>query len=261
MNEKKDLGKNPDNPIKKRKGLPKITPSPRSNPQVVDRGKFFNHHPIARETKFMPLNATNVEIVKGYFDSISPQIYQLIAASNQFALYQFEGKDYEIFLLPIQIARLVKNLTKDNEIKHAGIHFGYMRRKKTTTGFARAFFLSYEGGEFIERFIEKSAPELKKQLQIINIDEQGEKAFLYGSNIQMEHITSESSSLKKHKLIFVHNNQGIYLGLGLLRVQQARSDNIKTRPRNKSDDFSRSYNFILSILNLTDAGHYLRDGF
>ncbi len=102
--------------------------------------------------------------------------------------------------------------------------------------------------------------ELKKQLQIIQIDEQGEKAFLYGSNIEMERITSDSSSLKKHQLIFVHNQQGIYLGLGLLRVQQARSENIKNRARTKSDDFSRSNNFILSILNLTDAGHYLRDG-
>ena len=102
-----------------------------------------------RDTKFMPLNATNVALVKDYFNQIHSQLYDLLAQSNQFVLYQFEGQEYEIFLIPVSMSKYIKRFTHEEEIKYAGIHLGYMRRHQTKTGFARAFYLSYEGGEFL----------------------------------------------------------------------------------------------------------------
>ena len=111
-----------------------------------------------RDTKFMPLNATNVALVKDYFNQIHSQLYDLLAQSNQFVLYQFEGQEYEIFLIPVSMSKYIKRFTHEEEIKYAGIHLGYMRRHQTKTGFARGFYLSYEGEEFPLRYIDEINP-------------------------------------------------------------------------------------------------------
>jgi ribosome biogenesis protein Nip4 len=122
--------------------------------------------------------------------------------------------------------------------------------------------LSYEGGEFILNYVESVSPEIKNQLQIAQLDEQGEKAFLYGADSEMDRITSDTNKLEKHKLIFIFNQNMTYIGLGLLFIKQAGSTKNDNRTGLKQrDEFSRSKNFMLKIMNLTDAGHFLRDGF
>ena len=155
--------------------------------------------------------------------------------------------------------RYVKELSKNLPIAHAGIHLGFMRRKKTHTGFERAFFLSYEGGEFLFHYIQNRMSDLFKGLQIATLNQEGEKGFLYGRNLEMHHVVGKYDQLQKKKLIFVQNQEGRFLGLALLMVQQAGSSKISDDGVEKRQDrYSRSQNFVLTLLNLADAGQYFR---
>jgi ribosome biogenesis protein Nip4 len=212
-----------------------------------------------RETKFVALNATNVEIIKEYFNSISPALFSTLASTGNYQLYQYEAEEREIFLIPDQMSRYVRELSKNLPIAHAGIHLGFMRRKKTHTGFERAFFLSYEGGEFLFHYIQNHIPELFTNLQVAKLDQEGEKGFLYGRNLEMRHVMGDHDHLQKKKLIFVQNQDGRFLGLALLMVKQAGSSKITDDgPEKRQNRYSRSQNFVLTLLNLADAGQYFR---
>ena len=135
-----------------------------------------------------------------------------------------------------------------------------MRRKTTKTGFERAFYLSYEGGEFLYQYARRHAPESSSQLQKITLNEAGIKAFLYGGAIKPEHVQSDTSSLHKKGLIFAVNREGIFLGLAILIVKQAGAL-VGDSDYERGPSFSsRSPNFAVSFLTLTDAGHFIRDG-
>jgi ribosome biogenesis protein Nip4 len=199
--------------------------------------------------------------VKSYFDDLQPELFEILANTNNFLLYQFEGIDHEVFLVPRLMNPIVKKLTKDVELKHAGIHLGYLRRKTTKTQFVRAFFLSFEGGEFLLQFLKTKAPKIHDQLQLIQLDEKGEKDFLYGREIDLDFVLTDTSNIQKHRLIFIHDQNMNYLGLGLLRVKRAGSTKSEEEFTPKTQDsYSRSRHFLLSILNLTDAGYFIRSG-
>jgi len=212
-----------------------------------------------REPKFTTLNTTNVQIVHKYFETISPTLYDTLARSGQFVLYQAEGNRYEIFLVPSEISPMIKQLNKNYPIMSAGIYLGFMKRQQTRTHFERQFFLSFEGGRFLWDYVNSHFPEIKKDLQSVSLDEEGEKAFFYGRNIEMDEVISETEHLVKKKITFVLDQHGEYIGLALLMVKQAGTEKpvlgIKT-----TDIYSRSPHFKLSLLNLSDGGKYLRKG-
>lgn len=224
------------------------------------KSKFSKKKILIQDTKFASLNSTNIKIIKEYFETIAPNLFDLLAKSNKYVLYQFEGMSHDIFLVPTSMSQIVKKLAKNMPIMHAGIHLGYMRRKRTHTGFVRAFFLSYEGGNFIYNFISKDHPEIMENIQKIQLNFKGEKAFLYGTNIEFENVISNTAKLMKKKLIFVFNKNDNYIGMALLIVKQAGKSK-PTEPRvKKTKTRSRSQNFTVSLLNLIDAGYYLRKG-
>jgi ribosome biogenesis protein Nip4 len=245
----------------------KSKPIPKSSLRMVTENKVrkaqvpFKPQMIksSRSSHFVQLNATNVALVKDVFNSIHPQLYTLLADTLTYSLYQFEGEKYEIFLVPQMFKAVLKSLSPSIYVYHAGIHLGFMRRKQTQTGFERTFFLSYEGGDFLLNLIKKKFVRLLPEIQTIKLNEQGEKIFLYGGEIRGEHVISDMSQLKKKNLIFVQDQEGHYIGLALLMVLQAKSTRWEDTQK-KADITSRSSNFILKILNLTDAGHFLRDG-
>lgn len=217
-----------------------------------------NKNPMV--TKFLPCNSTNIQIIRDYFETITPTLYNKLANSGKYQLFQYEGNSNEIFLVPIEISQLVKKFTKKIPIFHAGIHLGYMRRKRTHTGFERAFYLSYEGGEFIYSIIQSSLKKLKSEIQTITLDVKGEKSFLYGQNIDFESVISDTSKLSKKRVIFVLNNQKRYIGLSLLLVKQAGAVNSEAKDSKFQAEYSRSPNFTLALINLIDAGYFLRKG-
>ncbi|MHA1585596.1 MAG: hypothetical protein ACTSVU_09730 [Promethearchaeota archaeon] len=232
--------------------------SKRTSSQKTYKNKYSPT--LDRETKFMPCNSTNITIIKDYFQTVAPQIFDELASSNKYILYQLEDISHDIFLVPTTMTKIVKKLTRNLPIIHAGIHLGYMRRKRTHTGFQRAFYLSYEGGEFVFNLIKKSYPSLLSQIQVIQIDDEGEKAFLYGRDLSLNEVVSETEKLMKKKVIFVENEIHEFLGLALLMVKQAGSKKPEKNSQKVRDEYSRSPNFILSLLNLSDAGYYLRKG-
>ncbi|MCF2142014.1 MAG: hypothetical protein K9W44_18340 [Candidatus Lokiarchaeota archaeon] len=213
----------------------------------------------SQDIKFTTLNTTNVQIVKKYFETISPSLFDTMARSGQFVLYQAEGEGYEIFLVPSEISPLIKQLNKNFPLMYAGIPLGFMKRQQTRTRFERQFFLSFEGGRFLWKYIQSYLPEIKNELQSVILDEDGEKAFFYGRNIEMDDVISETEKLVKKKITFVLDQNKEYIGLALLMVKQAGTEKpvlgIKTR-----DLYSRSPNFKLNLLNLSDGGKYLRKG-
>ncbi len=251
-------------PITKTKhiGLPKMRVKKTSGKisKNKKRRKKTTNKKISQDTKFVPLNATNVNIVKEYCETISKSLYDALSNSGEYVLYQYENISRDIFLVPTTMTKYVKKMARNFQLVHAGIHLGYMRRKRTRTGFERAFFLSYEGGEFIYSVAKDKYPEIHKDLQSIKINSIGEKAFLYGRSIEMENILSNFSSIIKKKIIFVFDRLDNYIGLALLRVKQAgikRPDDVQGR---QIDQYSRSQNFTLSLMTLTDSGYYLRKG-
>jgi len=156
------------------------------------------------------------------------------------------------------MSRLVRTISKSNDIFHAGIHLGYMRRKKTHTGFERSFLLSYEGGAFLHHYINQFHPSLP-EYQKIQLDEEGEKKFLYGQDVSFDDILTETEKLTKKRIIFVENEQGNYLGIALLLVKQAGAKKPIDHEKER-DDYSRSPNFRLRLMTLSDAGYYVRKG-
>jgi ribosome biogenesis protein Nip4 len=211
------------------------------------------------EMKFNPLNTTNIGIIKEYFTTIAPNLYETLAETNEYSLYQLEARENEIFLIPNSLKKYVKKLAQNVPVTFAGIHLGYMRRKQTKTGFERAFYLSFEGGDFLNRTFLAAHPEFLPQIQRITLRDTGVKTFLYGGEIHFDQIESDTNNLRKKNLIFVFDTKKNYLGLALLIVKQASTvrepDNLEA-----VDPNSRSKNFALSLLTLTDAGHFLRDG-
>lgn len=260
-----DLGKKTEDNSQDRsarrraKGLPKMGYK-KTSKKVQKKTHHKKKTSQSRETKFVPLNTTNVTLIKEYFETISPDLFDTIANSGNFVLYQFEDISRDIYLVPTTMSRMVKKFSRNFPIIHSGIHFGYMRRKRTRTGFERAFFLSYEGGEFIYHLTKQTYPEIFKDIQTIQIDEDGAKAFSYGRPIELDCVVSEISSIVKKKLIFVLDEQEDYIGLSLLRVKQAGVKRPIEGEYKSVDDYSRSQNFTLSLMTLTDLGNYLRKG-
>ncbi len=233
------------------------TPSSKSSPP---KRKYVPKSDRGENTKFMPCNSTNIQIIKDYFATISPSLYNRLANSGDYQLFQYEGYSHEIYLVPMRLSRLVKKFTKTFAISYAGVHLGYMRRKRSHTGFERAFYLSYEGGEFLYSRIHSHFQDLLSEVQTLTLSGRGEKSFLYGQNISFGDVLSDTEHLQKKKLIFVKNEQEIYLGLALLLVRQAGGVNVEAKDSKYQHEFSRSPNFTVAIINLTDAGYFLRQG-
>lgn len=244
------------------KGLPKPKYGTQQKPFKSKKSKFPPKKPVLKETKFMPCNSTNIQLIKDYFETIEPTLYELLAKSGKYVLYQYEGLSREIYLVPTTMTRFVKKFSRSRilPVVHAGIHLGFMRRAMTFTGFARAFFLSYEGGEFVYNLMKSEFPKLLPKIQIIQISSTGEKSFLYGHDIEIDDVISEINHLQKKKLIFVKDHLKDYIGLALLIVKQAGSKKPGKDEFKTIDFHSRSPHFTLRLMNLIDAGYYLRKG-
>jgi len=258
----KRFEKKPETQKSRPKGLPKPKYGTQQKTFKSKKSKFPPRKPVLKETKFMPCNSTNIQLIKDYFETIEPRLYDILATSGKYVLYQYEGLSREIYLVPTTMTKYVKKFSRSRilPVVHAGIHLGYMRRAMTYTGFARAFFLSYEGGEFVYTLMKTEHPNMLGKIQVIQIDSTGEKSFLYGHDIEIDDVISEINHLQKKKLIFVKDQTKNYIGLALLIVKQAGSKKPGKDEFKTIDFHSRSPHFTLRLMNLTDAGYYLRKG-
>ncbi len=240
-------------------GLPKVDRTQRNRPKKNEKskGKSKSGNKQDKPAQFVLLNATRVNRVKYYFETISKDLYDKIFYKSKYYLYQNTGKDRKVFLVPLEMHNLVSSLRKKAVIDHCAIYLGFLKSKRDRTGYSERFYLSYEGGRFIYDLINKKYTDLLNDIQIIKLNNSGERMFLYGQNISLDKCISETEELTKRKLIFVINQQNEYLGLALLKVKMIGQQEYDAKTR-YIEEYSRSGNFMLSILNLADAGYYLR---
>ena len=208
-------------------------------------------------SKFVLLNASRINKVKDYFKTIHENLYSKLLEKNRYFLYQNLGKGKQVFLVSMEIHNLVSSLRKAAPIKHCGINLGFFQSKRDRKGYNERFYLSFEGGRFLYSLIQNKFPKIFQEIQIIKLNTDGERSFLYGQDISLDRITSETEDLVKRRLIFVLNRKNQYIGLALLKVKLIGNKDYSQKTR-YIEEYSRSGNFMLSILNLADAGYYLR---
>lgn len=174
-------------------------------------------------------------IIQG-LESISATIRQYIQGrQDQFFISlpktNTEIQFPQVFFVPEQLIVLVNKTLCMEEIKEAGIYFGFIKRGD--------FRLSIEGAEFL------------KDLQIINendiiyVNEKGTKAILYGNKIKREMIKTFPKDLAKNRLYFVFNRYKELIAIGLSLIGQKEIGDME----NKED----------IAVNLIDKGYYLRE--
>ncbi len=206
------------------------------------------------------MNATRVKKVKKYFKSISPHLFEKMVEQTNYHLYNYTDNEKPVFLVPRHIHNLVSKMKKMVEIQHCAISIGFFKATRTRAGFDERFYLSYEGGRFLYDLIEKKFPEIQKEIFTAKLDKKGEKTFLYGTDVSLKHVINQTGHLHKFKLIFVQSRKEEYLGIALLKVKM-----IGEREYNKKmkyvNEYSRSDNFIVSLMNLADPGYYIREGY
>ena len=195
------------------------------------------------------------------------------------------------------------------EVVHAGIYFGFIDSGE--------FHLSLEAAEFI--FYELNAPRSKEgkvnngpeglllsnsvesrqdiksksanplNLRIIRLDENSSKSFLYGNDIDMNSIVDMPRNLHRKDLVFVLDDKGNFIGLGMIYIKtiiledrnpkfdnsnssrlgkhQNKGKSYRERGRgnfnkNKGKSIKRNFQKIeeIKVKNLVDYGYYIRRG-
>ncbi|HMB17520.1 MAG TPA: hypothetical protein VKO61_01270, partial [Candidatus Paceibacterota bacterium] len=235
-------------------GLPKVDKKKRKRKKRhKKRGKHKKKHnnnktKSKKQPKLILLNSTRVEKVKDYFKTIHKDLFYQLAKKTNYQLYMRMGKEKPVFLVNQKMHHLASSLRKKVDIKHFAISIGFFKARRTRAGYDENFYLSYEGGRFLYNFMKRKAQETLREVHKVLLDNQGEKAFLYGRNISLDHVKSKTEHLVKRKIIFVLNQRKEYLGIALLKVKLIGSDELEERGR-YIRKHSNSDNFILSLLN------------
>lgn len=171
-------------------------------------------------------------------------INSLSQISQRFTVLLRENRDYLKVILnqkskKIQIPVYLVH-EKLNQFKHIvnfpnvyslGLYFGFIRKG--------VFFLSLEGAEFLykENYISK-----KYQL---TVNEQGEKAILYGNNVLKKMIISFPLEIKINRIVIILNELEELLAIGLTKIE--------------GNYFNKFSPEDLIVANLVDKGYYLRE--
>ena len=183
---------------------------------------------------FRLINETEKKIIINSLSKITAKIspildkteYELFILFNNLSL---KNQYPLIFLVSDNLIRIY-NKIPNNDISSAGIYFGFLKRSQ--------FFLSLEGAEFLNNlncFSEK---------QQIQVNDDGEKAILYGNKILKKMITNIPSNLEKKQFVIVFNRLNELIAIARAQIGYKSSQNL-----NSSD---------LIALNLNDKGYYLR---
>ena len=183
---------------------------------------------------FRIINDTEKTIIINSLSKISVNISPILD-KIEFKLFillndlSSKNKFPSIFLVPNNLARIY-NKIPNKDLSSAGLYFGFLKKNH--------FFLSLEGAEFLLNqnvFSEKNK---------IYVNENGEKAILYGNKILKKMIINIHVNLKKNDFLLVFNQLNELVAIAQSQVDFDEIQNLKP---NES-----------IAINLVDKGYYLR---
>ncbi|TFG24717.1 MAG: hypothetical protein EU529_03220 [Promethearchaeota archaeon] len=184
---------------------------------------------------FRIVNDTEKKIIINSLSKISTNILQILG-KVEFKLFillkdlSSKNKFPSIFLVPNNLREFLDTIEFNRNVDSAGLYFGFIKRNQ--------FFLSLEGAEFLNNlncFSEKDQ---------IQVNDDGEKAILYGNKILKKMIIKISSNLGKKEFLLVFNRLNELIAIARSQIDYKTSQNL-----NITD---------LIALNLNDKGYYLR---
>ncbi|MFX1321129.1 MAG: PUA domain-containing protein [Promethearchaeota archaeon] len=185
--------------------------------------------------KFREINEIEKVIIHNSLLKISTKILPVLNRINYKIYITMENKiskiNYpSIFLIPSNLTKSVDRLTQNTSINIAGSYFGFIKKGD--------FYLSLEGTEFLLNLGCFS----KRQKIIVN--ENGEKAILYGNQILKRMVIKVPNELEKNDFLIVLNLNDELIAIGKSHVSYHTYKNLKPND--------------LVVLNLVDKGYYLR---
>ena len=181
---------------------------------------------------FRALKNSEFELIEAALVQISPKIVSYFQEQRALLFVsKFGNKDENlIYLITEEINKVLKRFQQTIDIISAGIYLGFIVRGK--------FFLSLEGAEILLK------EELVPEQRFIKVNKEGEKAILYGNQIEKRMILDPSSNLKKNSLILIFNQLNELIALGNVVVELENFEIFNERD--------------ILIKNLVDKGYYLR---
>ena len=187
------------------------------------------------KTNFRKINEFERNLIFTMFENISSN-YSLFFDENKSSLYiSFNKSDPNdkypsVYLISTELSEVISKSKFKANIMSAGVYFGFVKNNK--------FFLSLEGAELLHNF------RISNENNYLYVNDEAEKAVLYGNPIKKEMITSVSKDLKKESLllIFNHANELISITQSLVNYENYQKATTKE---------------IIAI-NLVDKGYYLR---
>ena len=184
---------------------------------------------------FRVVNKIEKRIIIDSLSTIAPKILRILEKKkfNYFISFYESGVKVKfplIFLLQNHFLKIIDKLEPKANIISAGVYFGFIKKNN--------FLLSVEGAEFLQNL--NSFPE--RNLVIVNNN--GEKAILYGNKIIKKMIVQLSNEVKKNDFLLIFNEKNELISIALSQVGFKEYQNL-------------NHNEIIA-LNLIDKGYYLR---
>ena len=184
---------------------------------------------------FRKINEFERNLIFKTLENISSN-FSLFLDENKSSLYiSFNKSDSNdkypsVLLISAELNELIDKSKFKNNIMSAGVYFGFVKNNK--------FFLSLEGAELLHNF------RIVNDNNYIYVNDEAEKAVLYGNPIRKEMITSVSKDLKKESLLLIFNlsNELISIAQSLVNYENYQKTTTKET----------------IAINLVDKGYYLR---
>ena len=184
---------------------------------------------------FRVINRIEKNIIIESLLKISPKISTILEKNNFNYYISFYESGVKvkfplIFLVHNHLLKIIDNLEFKGNIISAGVYFGFIKKNN--------FLLSIEGAEFLQNI--NSFPE---QNQVI-VNNDGEKAILYGNQIKAKMIMKISNKVEKNDVLLVFNKSNELICIARSRMNIKDIQNLKHNEN--------------IALNLIDKGYYLR---
>jgi len=184
---------------------------------------------------FRRINAVEIKIIANSINTISTKLLRIFENLKDLLYILINKNDSEtdypsIYLTTEKHQKILNNAKLFNKIYDAGLYFGFIKRGK--------FYFSIESVEYIYK------NGIFTEFKLINLNENGERSFLYGNNILKKMVRKSPNTLEKEDFLLILNKFDEIIGLGISRVNNEILSNLKP-----NDVFA---------INIKDKGEYLR---
>ena len=184
---------------------------------------------------FRIVNKTEKNIIINSLSDISTNTLTIFEKNDYILFIELSDKGLKnnfpiIFLVPTYLNKTIDKLGEKESIVSAGIYFGFIKKNQ--------FRLSLEGAEFLLNL------NLFPENHLAIVDNEGEKAILYGNHLLGKMIIKISNEVKKNDFLLVFNHSNELICIARSQVDFEEFKNLKA-------------NEIVAF-NLIDKGYYLR---